>query len=172
MKRICFLRPQLLNSATVFHTLVGEWLLQWQWQCSNVTTMPLQAPVELRNPETWEQQQQPPVETHSYHSRVHCVSLLLQQSNLSAAAEYFSAGPQQRPMPTTTTPPLHCFIFSHCSFTDFSQKITIKVSPQKGLEWLQFHRIQRLFYLLQYTSILVLVYISIHRRMVASKLQL
>ena len=61
MKRICFLRPQLLNSATVFHTLVGEWLLQWQWQCSNVTTMPLQAPVELRNPETWEQQQ-PPIE--------------------------------------------------------------------------------------------------------------
>ena len=54
MKRICFLRPQLLNSSTVFHTLVGEWLLQWQWQCSNVTTMPLQAPVELRNPETWE----------------------------------------------------------------------------------------------------------------------
>ena len=88
-------------------------------------------------------------------------TFLLQQSN-----------PQQRPMPTTTTPPLHCFIFSHCSFTDISQKITIKVSPQKGLEWLQFHRIQRLFYLLQYTSILVLVYISIHRRMVASKFHL
>ena len=33
----------------------------------SAATMPLQAPVEPRNPETWEQQQQPAVKTtHSY----------------------------------------------------------------------------------------------------------
>ena len=124
MKRICFLRPQLLNSATVFHTLVGEWLLQWQWQCSNVTTKPLQAPVELRNPETWEQQQ-PPIEAaeqqrQQRQQRVHIFS--------SAAAEY-SFYCCCRVIPSYCS----CSIFSSCSFTDFSQNSqTLKFSMKRA----------------------------------------